>query len=107
MQGRSCFRFFIFLHMLYITYTEWVILFLYKTVPPSSLPWIISVNECQFFIHISETMLPKNMNCISLERSFHSLQFCSFCYMKIHSEMAEKSPVKDFWGLFSLLPLYT
>ena len=64
------------------------IFFVYKV---ASVPWIISVKN---FTNISETMLPSNMDYISLERSFHRASN-HVCCIKLHSEMTEILQVKD------------
>ena len=62
-------------------------LFVYNGV---SVPWITSVNNFLFFTYISGTMLPTNMNYISLERTFYSTS-AHVCCIK----MNELLQVKD------------
>ena len=57
------------------------------------VPWIISVNNFRFSNNISETMLPRDMYNISLERSFYSASDCVSC-IKIHAEIKALLQVK-------------
>ena len=57
------------------------------------VPWIISVNNFRFSNTISETVLPRDMYNISLERSFYSASDRVSC-IKIHPEIKALLQVK-------------
>ena len=71
----------------------------------ASVPWITSVNNFQLVTNILETMSPRNMYYVSLERFFAVLLLVFVAY-KIHAEMTEILPVKDWKFLYSLLPMH-